>query len=180
MTGEPGDTQDTPARPRYLWGPLSMLGWMVAVITLAADQLNKWWMIYVYKLPEKGTVHVTSFLDLVMVWNKGISYGLFASDTRLGQMALIAFALIAVGALSAWLARTGLRLTAVSVGLVIGGALGNAIDRAVYGAVADFYSLHAYGYYWYVFNLADAAIVAGVIGLLYEGLFSGHKKVSKA
>ena len=180
MMSEEPETQDAPVRVRYLWGPLSALGWTVAVLTLLADQLNKSWMIYVYRLPEKGTVHITSFLDLVMVWNKGISYGLFASDTQWGQIALIAFALFAVGALSVWLARTGMRLTAISIGLVIGGALGNAIDRAVYGAVADFYSLHAYGYYWYVFNLADAAIVAGVIGLLYEGLFSGHKKVSKA
>ena len=77
-----------------------------------------------------------------------------------------------------WLARTSSTLAAVSIGLIAGGALGNAIDRALYGAVADFFSLHAFGFYWYIFNLADAAIVAGVIGVLYETLVRGHKKVS--
>jgi len=73
------------------------------------------------------------------------------------------------------MARTHNRLLALSLGLIAGGAIGNAIDRAIYGAVADFISLHAYGFYWYVFNVADAAIVAGVAGLLYDTLFYSHK-----
>ena len=68
-------------------------------------------------------------------------------------------------------------LAAASIGLIIGGAVGNAIDRIAYGAVADFFSLHAFGFEWYVFNIADTAIVAGVLGLLYDSLFRGHKKV---
>jgi signal peptidase II len=90
---------------------------------------------------------------------------------------LILFALAASLALAAWLARLTAPLGAASIGLIIGGAIGNAIDRIAYGAVADFFSLHALGYQWYVFNIADAAIVAGVVGLLYESLFGGHKKV---
>jgi len=90
---------------------------------------------------------------------------------------LILFALAASLALTIWLARVGSRLAAGSIGLIIGGAIGNAIDRIVYGAVADFFSLHAFGYQWYVFNVADTAIVAGVVGLLYDSVFRGHKKV---
>jgi len=88
---------------------------------------------------------------------------------------LIGFAIATSLALLVWIARTQNRLLAISLGLIAGGAIGNAIDRAVYGAVADFVSLHAYGYYWYVFNVADAAIVAGVIGLLYDAMFTSHK-----
>ena len=82
----------------------------------------------------------------------------------------------ATRALTVWLARLTSPLAAGSIGLIIGGALGNVIDRVAYGAVADFFSLHAFGYQWYVFNVADAAIVAGVAGLLYDSLFGGHKK----
>ena len=114
------------------------------------------------------------FFDLVLVWNKGISYGLFAQDTALGQWALLGFKLVAAVFLWAWLARAESRLMAVCLGLIIGGAVGNAIDRVAYGAVADFVLLHlttgSFSFKWYVFNLADAAIVAGVAGLLYDSL----------
>ena len=92
---------------------------------------------------------------------------------RDGRAVLIAVSALTILALLVWIARGGARLVALSLGLIIGGALGNAIDRAVYGAVADFFSLHAYGFHWYVFNLADVAIVAGVALLLYE-TFMGH------
>jgi signal peptidase II len=107
-----------------------------------------------------------------------VSYGLFPQDSGIGRFGLILFALVASIALAAWLARITSPLAASAIGLVIGGALGNAIDRILYGAVADFFSFHAFGYQWYVFNIADTAIVAGVVGLLYESLFGGHKKVS--
>ena len=89
-------------------------------------------------------------------------------------------AVVAVIVLTLWLARADRRLVAVSLGLIAGGAVGNAIDRALYGAVADFFSLHAFGFYWYIFNIADVAIVVGVMGLLYDLLFSGHKMVSNS
>jgi len=156
-------------------GPWFRLGLGVALVALALDQLTKWWIIHVYDLPERGRVAVTPFFDLVMLWNPGISYGLFAQDTELGRTVLIGFALVTAMALIVWIARTPNRLLAMSLALIVGGALGNAIDRMIYGAVADFVSLHAYGFYWYVFNVADAAIVLGVAGLLYDTLFSGHK-----
>lgn len=160
---------------KWFWGRLSPIGLGVALAALAADQLHKWWMIHVYDIGARGRVEVTPFLDLVMVWNTGISYGLLSQDGPLGKILLISFAAAVTIGLVVWLARLASRLLAVSVGLIIGGALGNVIDRAVYGAVADFFSFHAYGFYWYVFNIADVAIVAGVIGLLYDSLFPGHK-----
>ncbi len=161
---------------RWFWGPLSPLGLSVAAVTALIDQANKAWMLYVYDIAGRGIVRIASFFDLVLVWNRGISYGLFPQESALGRFGLIAFAIAASLGLAAWLARVETKLMAVSIGLIIGGAIGNAIDRVLYGAVADFFSLHAFGFQWYVFNIADAAIVAGVVGLLYDLLFRGHKK----
>ena len=163
---------------RNLWGPLSPLGLGIAALVLLADQAHKAWMLYVYDIGAKGTVTLAPFFDLVLVWNQGVSYGLLAQRTELGRWGLILFAFAAAVALIVWLARTTSSLAAAAIGLIIGGAVGNAVDRILYGAVADFFSLHAFGFEWYVFNIADTAIVAGVMGLLYESLFGGHKKVS--
>lgn len=163
---------------RHLWGPMSPLGLGIATLVLLADQLHKAWMLYVYDIGAKGTVTLTPFFDLVLVWNQGVSYGLLAQRTELGRWGLILFAFAAVIALVVWLARITSPLAAAAIGLIIGGAVGNAVDRILYGSVADFFSLHAFGFEWYVFNIADTAIVAGVVGLLYESLFGGHKKVS--
>ena len=123
------------------------------------------------------------FLDLVLAWNTGISYGLFREQGMLGQNILLAVKIVAVVLLWVWLARAGSRLSAVALGLVIGGAIGNAIDRLTFGAVADFVLVHittpTWRFDWYVFNLADAAIVAGVIGLLCDSL-AGARDAAKA
>jgi signal peptidase II len=161
----------------WLWGPTSPLGLGIAALTVLVDQGHKAWMLYVYDIGARGTVSITSFFDLVLVWNRGISYGLLPQDSALGRWGLIVFAFAASLAFTLWLARLTAPLGAVSIGLIIGGAIGNAIDRVAYGAVADFFSLHVFGLQWYVFNIADAAIVAGVVGFLYESLFGGHKKV---
>jgi signal peptidase II len=158
-----------PILPSTLVGPFSRLGWSLAILTFAIDQAHKWWMLLVYGIAAKGRVAVTPFLDLVFVINPGVSYSLFPQFDQRGQVMLALFAVFAVLALSIWLARGDMnRLLAVSIGLIMGGALGNALDRLLIGGVADFFSLHAFGFYWYVFNIADVAIVAGVIGLLYE------------
>jgi signal peptidase II len=163
---------------RYSWGSLSRLGLGIAALTLLADQAHKVWMLYIYDIGGKGTVQLAPFFDLVLVWNQGVSYGLLQQRSELGRWALILFAFASAMALIVWLARITSPLAAVCIGLIIGGAIGNAIDRILYGAVADFFSLHAFGFEWYVFNIADTAIVAGVVGLLYESVFGGHKKVS--
>jgi signal peptidase II len=160
-----------------LWGPLTRLGVAAALASAAIDQTLKLWLLFVFDLGARGIVTVTPFLDLVLTWNKGISYGLFQQDGPLGQWALLALKAIAVMLLWVWLARASSRLTAVALGLIIGGAIGNAIDRFAYGAVADFVLFHVawgtFSFKWYVFNLADVAIVAGVVGLLYETLLTG-------
>jgi signal peptidase II len=157
-----------------LWGPLTRFGLVVAVATAAIDQALKLWLLFVIDLGQRGVVTLTPFLDLVLTWNTGISYGLFPQEGPLGQWALIALKAIAVALLWIWLAQATTRLTALSLGLIIGGAIGNAVDRLHWPGVLDFALFHiAIGgerYDWYVFNLADVAIVAGVIGLLWETL----------
>ena len=158
---------------RPVWGPLSGLGAGIAVLGFAADRFHKWWMLNVFDIADRGRYQVTSFFDLVMAWNKGVSYGLFQAETTIGRVALILFALLVVGGLGLWLAKAQLKTTAVAIGLVIGGALGNVLDRFVYGAVADFFSFHAFGFYWYIFNVADIWIVMGVGLILLESVLPG-------
>jgi signal peptidase II len=162
------------SRGSLLWGPLTRFALAVAVVTAAVDQAAKLWLLFAVDLPARGIVRLTPFLDLVLTWNTGISYGLFRQEGPLGQAALLTLKAIAVVLLWIWLSRTTSRLAALSLGLIIGGAIGNAIDRFAYGAVADFVLFHittaSFSFNWYVFNLADVAIVAGVIGLLFETL----------
>lgn len=159
----------------WLWGPYAHLGLAVALTSLIIDQAHKWWMILVYKIQEGQRDSILPFLDLVYVKNTGISYSLLDSSSFGWQLALSGFAVLASGALWVWLNKAGTgRLMAWSLGLIIGGALANAIDRVLLGGVADFFSLHAFGFYWYVFNIADCAIVAGVAGLLYDSVRSSR------
>lgn len=165
----------------WLWGPYSRLTLWIALVTLVLDQASKWWVIGVYNLEEKGRVVVLPFLDLVFVKNTGVSYSLLDMEHAAWQATLAAFAVAASVFLWVWAARAGGgAVLAGSLGLIIGGAIGNGIDRAVIGGVADFVSLHAFGFYWYVFNVADVAIVAGVIGLLYDFWATSRKDAAKA
>src|SRR5436190_15873663 len=175
MTASNDKLKSTPrASRRMAWGPLTGFGMAAALATLVLDQASKVWLLFVADLGARGRIAVAPFFDLVLTWNTGISYGLFRQEGRLGQLALLAFELVAVVLLWVWLARTTSRLAALALGLIIGGAIGNAIDRLAYGAVADFVLLHittaSFSFAWYVFNVADVAIVAGVIGLLFETL----------
>lgn len=151
-----------------VWGPLSALGLSMAILAFALDQAHKWWMLGPFDIGSKGRVTVTPFFDLVLGWNRGISYGLFPQYDDLGRYGLVAMSIVISAALWVWLARSTRPLTAAALGLVIGGALANALDRVIHEAVADFFLLHAFGYSWYIFNIADVAIVAGVGVLLYE------------
>ncbi|MDE1172982.1 MAG: signal peptidase II [Parvibaculaceae bacterium] len=154
-----------------LWGRFSGYGLGVALVAFILDRLFKLWMLGPFDLPSRGRYIVTPFFDLVMVWNKGVSYGLFQAHSGLGRLVLIVFAVVVTAGLVLWLAQVARKLVAVAIGLVIGGAIGNVYDRVHYGAVADFFSFHALGFYWYIFNVADIWIVLGVVFFLYDSLF---------
>lgn len=160
----------------------AQLGLAVAAGALALDQLTKFLLLKGLDLAAMGegaSYRITPFFNIVMAWNRGVSFGLFPADSVAGRVILVGFSLAVVTALGVWLFRTADRLVAVAVGMIIGGALGNVVDRLRFGAVADFFDFHAFGYHWYVFNVADAAIVIGVGLLVFESLFKGEHAKSE-
>jgi signal peptidase II len=149
-------------------------GIIAALVALVLDQASKLWLLYVFDLGRRGVVRVTPFFDLWLAWNVGISFGWFQNDSLVAQVILNLVKAAAVIALAVWMAWSRTMLATIALGLIIGGAIGNAIDRFAYGAVVDFALFHVeiagQTYNWYVFNLADVAIVAGVAALLYDSL----------
>jgi signal peptidase II len=147
-------------------------GIIAALVTLALDQASKLWLLFGFELASRGAVRVTPFLDLVLAWNVGISFGWFQNDGPVAQIVLMLIKAVAVIVLAIWMAWSRTLIATVALGLIIGGAIGNAIDRFAYGAVVDFALFHVdiagKTFNWYVFNLADVAIVAGVAALLYD------------
>lgn len=154
-------------------GSLTRFGLVVAAVACLLDQASKYYLLFVHDLAAHP-VRLGPFFDFVLTRNTGISYGLFQTESALGQWVLLGLKAAAVLLLWLWLARTHDRLIALSLGLIIGGAVGNGIDRLAYGWVADFVFFHVstgtWRFNWYVFNFADVAIVAGVVGLLYDSL----------
>lgn len=147
-------------------------GMIAAALALIADQGSKLLLLYgagfAHKPPGQ-TIPVLPFFNLMMVWNSGVSYGLFQARSALATAALIVMALGAIGGLSYWLWTTSSRSLAIGIGLVIGGAIGNnLVDRVIYGRVADFFHFYGFGYDWYVFNVADVAICLGAVAIIYE------------
>lgn len=151
------------------------LGLPIAAVTLVADQVSKWWILDVARLPEVGRIPLFEAgpvaLDLTMVWNRGVTFGLLSGDGSWHHLALALLAAAIAAFLIRWMARAENRLTAIALGAVVGGAIGNVIDRVRFGAVVDFVDASAWGWHWYVFNIADAAIVCGVIVLVADALF---------
>ncbi|HEY3890656.1 MAG TPA: signal peptidase II [Bradyrhizobium sp.] len=149
-------------------------GLIAAVVTLVLDQASKLWLLFMFDIGHRGAVKVAPFFDLVLAWNPGISFGWLQNDSPFAQIALLIVKAVAVVVLAIWMARSRTVLATVALGLIIGGAIGNAIDRLAYGAVVDFALFHVRiggnTFNWYVFNLADVAIVAGVAALLYDSL----------
>ncbi|MGI3898944.1 MAG: signal peptidase II [Janthinobacterium lividum] len=156
-----------------------LLGVVAAILVFAADQASKLWLLRDFDLPSRSPYAVAPGVDLVMAWNRGISYSLLTSDGPTGRYLLIGATLIAAMALAVWLWRSVTGPTCLALGLLIGGALGNLVDRISYGAVVDFVFLHAGSFRWYVFNGADCAITAGVVVLLLEWVL-GSRSVQEA
>jgi signal peptidase II len=157
---------------RYFPKP-AFFGLFIAIAALAFDQLHKWWMLEIVSIGTQDAIAVAPFFNLVLVWNRGVSFGLFAGHNQ--PYLLVAIALVLVAVLSVWLRKITVPAEAAAIGLVIGGALGNVIDRLRFGAVADFFDLHAAGYHWPAFNIADSCIFIGVVVLCARSMFTGSK-----
>ena len=142
-------------------------------VLIVIDQAVKQVMLTLVFNPPR-MLEVTGFFNLVPVWNTGVSFGLFG-DTVTSRWILVAVALVIVVILLVWLARAESGIVSIALVLVIGGALGNVLDRVFYGAVIDFFDIHAFGFHWPAFNIADATIVIGTALLLYDGLFGSPR-----
>jgi signal peptidase II len=153
---------------------LIRLGLAVAAIVMVLDQISKWWIITAVMQPPR-VIEVTSFFNLVMAWNRGVSFSLFTHDAEFMPYVLVAVALGIVVFLLSWLRRADRAFLAFAIGMVIGGALGNVIDRLRFGAVADFLDFHVLGYHWPAFNVADTGISVGVALIVIDGLFGRHE-----
>lgn len=151
------------------------LGLVVAIVVIVFDQATKWWIMAMVMQPPR-IIPVTPFFNLVMGWNRGISFGLFDGDSAVNVWILPLVALAIVAALVVWLRRVQGVWLASAIGLVIGGALGNVVDRLRFGAVADFLDFHVAGYHWPAFNVADSGITVGVTMLVLDSLFLGGEK----
>ena len=148
---------------------LFRVGLGIATAVILLDQISKWVMLD--WLSRTPFIEVTGFLNFVAVWNRGISFGLFDGGADSMRWVLIAVALAITAALTWWLRTVDKVYLAVVIGLIIGGALGNVIDRVRFGAVFDFIDFHVFGYHWYTFNVADSAISVGVVLLLIDSVF---------
>lgn len=153
-----------------------LLGMATALFIIVLDQLSKWYVLDILEIWKNSPINIASFFNLVMVWNHGISFGML-SHHRLPWV-LIALALVIIVVLVRWLTRVKHRISALAIGLVIGGAIGNVIDRIRFGAVFDFLDFHAFAFHWPAFNVADSAIFIGVVVLCFESMIQPAKKPS--
>jgi signal peptidase II len=157
------------------------LGLIAAALALVADQGSKLFMLYgagFADMPSGAAVPVLPFFNLMMVWNPGISYGLFPASGKFGTVLLVVVSVLVVAFLIWWLWRSTSQWLTTGFGFIIGGALGNVIDRLVYGKVADFFHFYGFGYDWYIFNVADVAITIGAILIIYDVIKPEHPPMS--
>lgn len=154
------------------------LGPGVFLLILVLDFLTKQWALA--RLTDQGFIEVTSFFNLVLVWNRGVSFGMFQAGSEEGRWLLVGVALVVSAVLVIWLWRERRSLPRLAVWLILAGALGNVVDRVRYGAVVDFLDFHAFGYHWPAFNVADSAIVVGAVALVGDSLLGGRNALPVA
>jgi signal peptidase II len=154
---------------RFEVGRLGLYAYALAATVIVLDQITKFWVLEIFRLPEKGSVEVLPVFSLSMVWNRGVSFGLLQANADIARWALVVFSALVALALALWAAKVRRPLLAAALGLVIGGAVGNLIDRARFGAVADFLDFSRLWFPW-VFNVADSAITVGVLLLIADSL----------
>ena len=151
---------------KHVWQGLGL-----AALVAALDQLSKW-IIVAHVMNPPVQIEVTSFFNLVLAHNRGVSFGMFAAGSELGKWILVGLALIISGFLVRWLFQSSSPFSIIALGLILGGAVGNVIDRVLIGAVVDFLDFHAFGTHWPAFNVADTTIFLGAAGLIFESFFS--------
>ncbi|MDD4556552.1 MAG: signal peptidase II [Alphaproteobacteria bacterium] len=152
-----------------------ILGLSIAAVIIILDQLSKFF-IYTVLLTDTNFILYASFFNVIKAWNTGVSFSIFSDKGPLGAIALSIFAIIVVGFLTVWLYREKIRANQVALGLIIGGAIGNVVDRIRFGAVFDFLDFHVFGYHWPAFNVADSAICVGAVILIVYSIFFAKKE----
>jgi signal peptidase II len=150
---------------------------LVAAAAIGLDQFTKWLALSVFDFAA-NPVAVTPFFNLVLVWNRGVSFGMFNQASAAGPWILTGLALAITAGLLWWLRHAQGRVAITALGLVIGGAIGNVIDRLRFGAVVDFLDFHVAGWHWPAFNVADSAICVGAALLLLDGLLSPERRTT--
>lgn len=167
-----GAVENAPPSPRVTrWG---WRAYAVGLVVIALDQLSKWWILSVVRLPEQATIEVLWPLQFTRIWNQGVSFGLLQAQQDLVRWGLVGFSLAVAALLGAWARNQTRWLPALGLGLVMGGAVGNAIDRARFGAVVDFIDVQRIGFFPWIFNVADSGITIGVALLLLDSFRSGR------
>jgi signal peptidase II len=152
------------------------LGLASALVAVVADQASKAWILGFFSERNGEPVAVlTPFFNLVLTGNRGMSFGLFNTNAAMNTAVFTVLAVAIVIALLVWLRRAHNPLIRVALGMIIGGAVGNVLDRLIRGAVVDFLDFHLGTWHWYAFNIADAAICLGVVALLLDGLLARPK-----
>ncbi len=156
---------------------MTRFGLLFVALVVFLDQLSKWWILTDVMNPPR-MIPLTSFFNIVLVWNRGASFGILNMPAAWVPWLLSGIAVVIVSVLFVWLRRVQQRWLAAGIGMIIGGAIGNVIDRLRFGAVIDFLDVHAGQYHWPAFNIADSAICVGVVILIIDALIArpdGHK-----
>lgn len=151
-------------------------GLLLALVIFIADQASKFALVDMLIARGHEGIDVLPFFKLVMVWNQGISFGMFSDGGEMRKYLLIGMALVITALMVGWMWRVQTRLLTTALAFVIGGALGNVIDRFRWGAVADFFYFHHGEWFWPAFNIADSAIFIGVVLLCWESIVNPEKK----
>lgn len=153
---------------------MKKIAFITMALILVFDQITKHLALMNF---ANGPMEITPFFNFVLVWNRGISFGLFSDSPQTGPLILVILSLIIITALFFWLKKTTHKPLIIAISAVIGGALGNVIDRIHYGAVIDFLDFHAWGWHYPAFNIADTAIVLGIAFILFDSLFLEQKRI---
>lgn len=159
-----------PATPK---SPVLRQGLLLAVAVIALDQASKWWILLFVMNPPQ-LIEILPIFNLVLTWNRGVSFGLFDTNSSASPWILSILAVTIVAVLLHWMRRAEGRLIPLALGLIVGGAIGNVIDRMVHGAVVDFLDVHWGTYHWPAFNVADSGITVGAVLLIVDSLFSAR------